>query len=88
MFFFIMTINTANNSYMNVVVVESLGRVRLLQPTPPLSEILQVRMLEILTLKEHKEFEIGLQFKDFSGTKLNYSHPLKSLNDSQPILFL
>lgn len=76
MFFFIMTINTANNSYMNVVVVESLGRVRLLQPTPPLSEILQVRMLEILTLKEHKESEIGLQFKDFSGTKLNYSHPL------------
>ena len=42
----------------------------------PLSKILQVRMLEILTLKEHKESEIGLQFKDFSGTKLNYSHPL------------
>lgn len=42
----------------------------------PLSGILQVRMLEILTLKEHKESEIGLQFKDFSETKLNYSHPL------------
>ena len=29
---FIMTTNTANNSYMNVVVVEWLGHVRLLQP--------------------------------------------------------
>ena len=33
----------------------------------PLSKILQVRMLEILTLKEHKKSEIGLQFKDSVG---------------------